>query len=348
MLTTHRQDRRVVWPVCQVMRGWGLFVGVLVGACQVSPEPGDSGLRPDDGAPADGGVPADDGATTQPSPPATDDGEASTGDGALPVTDEGSGDDSTGAGVVLDVGTMPDLPAVRPDCESAIDIVFVVDVSTTMDTVLTHLADEIAAVDAALAAYDLETQPQYGLAVFVDDAAILGEGEPFADIPALQQEFEYWAGWTSQGTQLAPSGFLNFTWAENSLDALYLAATEYGWRDADSTLRIVIHATDDTFWDGPTQQNGVAIVHGYGETVEALQQEQIRVYSFSAEIGGMCECEDVTAGWSAPYMGMASIPDATDGGTYDVEAIVDATVSFTDAIAEAVEQSYCTEYEPAG
>ena len=40
------------------------------------------------------------------------------------------------------------------------------------------------------------------------------------------------------------------------------------------TLRLVIHTTDDTFWDGPTVGNGVDIQYGYADTVAALQQAQ--------------------------------------------------------------------------
>ena len=89
-------------------------------------------------------------------------------------------------------------------------------------------------------------------------------------------------------------------------------------------------------------------MHGYEETVAALQAAQARVYAFTADLGGQCECEDVTPGWSAPYGVLPSIPDSTDGGRWDIEHIVGGAVSFTDAIAQAVAESYCTEYEPAG
>ncbi len=264
------------------------------------------------------------------------------------ATTDGHVDDTRGDGLLLDVGTMPDAPRSRRDCETAIDIVFVLDVSTSMDSLLTLLAAEIEAVDTALADLGLEAEPHYGLAVFVDDAGLMNEGQPYDAIPTLQQEFSDWAEWTSLGTQLAPAGFLNYTWPENSLDALALAATGFQWRDAETTLRLVIHATDDTFWDGPATENGVAIVNGYEGTVAALQAQQARVFSFTADIGGQCECENVAAGWSAPYGEFASIPDATDGGRFDIGLIVDGRVSFTDAIAAAVDQSYCTAYEPAG
>ncbi|MEM6991344.1 MAG: vWA domain-containing protein [Myxococcota bacterium] len=291
-------------------------------------------------------VASDDGAGTTTGDPARGTtGTAATGTGD---TSTSAADGSTGDPLVLDVGTMPDSPSVDRQCQTAIDIVFVLDVSTSMDTVLTQLADEIQAVDDALAEYELETEPHYGMAVFVDDAGLMNDGQPFAELETLQQEFLDWAAWTAQGTQLAPAGFLNYTWPENSLDALAFAANDFQWRDADSTLRIVIHATDDTFWVGPAMENGVAIVNGYEETIAALQAAEARVFAFTADIGGQCECEDVSAGWSAPYGPLPSIPDATDGGRFDIEQIVGGTVSFTNAIAEAVEQSYCTAYEPAG
>lgn len=279
----------------------------------------------------------------------TTDGGRSTGptSGSASTTAPDDADETSDA-VVLDVGAMPDAPAVDAQCQTAIDIVFVLDVSTSMDSVLTLLAEEIEAVDAALATLELDTEPHYGLAVFVDDAGLMNDGAEYDQVATLQQEFADWAAWTAQGTQLAPAGFLNYTWPENSLDALFVAAETFAWRDAESTLRLVIHATDDTFWDGPTSQNGVQIEHGYDETVEALQAAQARVYAFTADIGGECECDDVSPGWSAPYLMQPSIPDATDGGRFDIQQIVGGGVSFTDAIALAVDESYCTAYEPAG
>jgi hypothetical protein len=273
-----------------------------------------------------------------------DDGGGSTGE-----NDDAAGDtggekldmpaDSTGTS-----GFDPDGPT---SCEQDVDIVFVMDVSTSMDGFLTALANDIASVDQAIQALELPGQPHYGLVVFVDDFAILNTGTPYADIPTLQADFNEWATFTASNQQVA-GGNQNTTWPENSLDALYAAATAFQWRPAADTLRIVIHTTDDTFWEGPSNQNGVAIQHGYDTVVTALQEQQIRVFSYTAQIGGMCECMDVTPGWSAPYAGKTAIPEATGGAVYDIDLVLAGQASLSDAIPDAVEETMCDPYPPVG
>jgi hypothetical protein len=62
----------------------------------------------------------------------------------------------------------------------------------------------------------------------------------------------------------------------------------------------------------------------------------------------MCECEDVTPGWSAPYMGMDTIPDATDGGVFDLDLVLAGQLSLSAAINGAVEDKMCEPYPPIG
>lgn len=255
-------------------------------------------------------------------------------------------DDGAPSPISFDLGSLPDAPTGQP-CTEDVDVVFVMDVSTTMGGFLSTLADEIAAVDAALQSYDLPSQPHYGLVVFVDDFALLNAGAPYVDAMALQDDFTFWSGFTATNQQVG-GGNSNASFEENSLDALYAAATGFQWRDAASTSRVVIHTTDDTFWDGPTTGNGVPIAHGYAETVDALQDAQVRVFSFADDIGAACNCEDVTPGWSSPYMAQPPIPEATDGQVFDIQAILDGTASLSDAIAQSVEASICDPYDPVG
>ena len=79
-----------------------------------------------------------------------------------------------------------------------------------------------------------------------------------------------------------------------------------------------------------------------------LQDQSIRVFAFADDIGGACECDDVTPGWSAPYMGMTAIPEATDGGVFAIGQILLGEVSLADAIDGAIDASYCNPYEPSG
>ncbi|MCX4246034.1 vWA domain-containing protein [Paraliomyxa miuraensis] len=254
-------------------------------------------------------------------------------------------DADTGPTVYFDLGIIPDIPMT--ECQQSLDIVFVMDVSTTMGGFINLLANEMLAVDAAIQMLDLPDEPHYGLAVFVDDAALLNGGAPYANATALRDDFLMWAAFTASNQQVG-GGNSNSTWTENSLDGLYLAANGFQWRPAETTTRIVIHTTDDTFWDGPTIGNGVMIQHGYAETVQALQDQFVRVYAFADQIGGACNCMDVTPGWSTPFMGMLPIPEATDGGVYDINMVLSGAVSLVDAINAAVEESYCDPYMPQG
>jgi hypothetical protein len=280
----------------------------------------------------------------------TEDSAANTGD-----DDGGSAADDAPAdstdGPKFDVMNMGDGGA-NPDtgmgCDQDIDIVFVMDVSTSMGPFLSKLADEILVVDQAIADLMVPNPPHYGLVVFVDDAAILNGGAPYADVETLRADFMMWSTFTSTNYQVG-GGNYNTTWPENSLDALYLAAAGFQWRpQGDQTLRMIIHTTDDTFWDGPTVQNGVMIQHGYEEVVDALQSREIRMFTFAAQIGGMCECEDVTPGWSTPYMGLPPIPDSTDGEAYDLDLVLANQLSLSEAINGAIEEHMCQPYPPQG
>jgi hypothetical protein len=260
--------------------------------------------------------------------------------------------DSSGGTDKLDIGvgtnaTEGDVDGTD-DCQQDIDIVFVMDVSTSMGPILSTLADDILVVDQTIAGLGLPNPPHYGLVVFVDDAVILNSGGPYPDVETLRADFMQWSSFTSSNQQVG-GGNDNTTWPENSLDALYIAGAGFQWRSAgDETLRMIIHTTDDTFWDGPTDANGVAIAHGYDEVVDALQQGSIRTFSFASQIGGSCECEDVTPGWSTPYQGKTPIPEATDGSVFDLDLVLGGQLSLSAAITGAIDETMCEPYTPVG
>jgi hypothetical protein len=279
-----------------------------------------------------------------------DDGRSSSGGGGGAGDDGATDGDDGQDGEKLDVaegtGGGPG-DEDDEDCEEDVDIVFVMDVSTSMGGYLSKLADEIVAVDTAIAALGVPGERRYGLVVFVDDTMILNEGAPYADVLQLQADFNTWSAFTQSNEQIG-GGNLNTTWPENSLDALYLGASVFQWRPMDETLRAVIHATDDTFWDGPTVGNGVQIEHGYDETVSILQEHEVRVFTFAAHIGGPLSDQDVTPGWYGPYQGKDSIPDATGGGVFDIDLVLAGQISLSEGIVGAIEENLCEEYPPAG
>jgi hypothetical protein len=243
-----------------------------------------------------------------------------------------------GLAAAVSAASCPNPEVVR---KRQIDVVFAVDVSTTMNFMLGKIGSEIAAVDAEVRAQGLDAR--YGLVVFVDDVLVTGGGQAFADIAALQQELAVWQKFTSSNRQIG-SAASNLDWPENTLDALHAAAADFAWRPAATTLRAIVHATDDDFGEAPAVQSGQRVRHGYGETVAALRAAEVRVFSFAAKVGGSCECLDVKAGLMAPYRGQQAIPAATGGAVFDIDEVAAGTLNFGAAVSGALQTAVCTHY----
>ena len=256
----------------------------------------------------------------------------------------------TQAGVEVVHGVVGGVAAVAPAsrCEdpsltrpSQLDLVFVIDVSTTMAFMLDRIEQQIASVDAEARAQGLDAR--YGLVVFVDDVELGNAGQPYADLAALQRDLSRWRLFTASNRQIG-SEASNLDWPENTLDALHAAATGFAWRPADTTLRMVVHATDDDFGEAPAIQSGQAIQHSYLETVTALRKAEVRMFSFAAKVGGQCECLDVRPGLFTRFRGRASLPDATGGASFDIDEVASGKLSFVAAVAGALKSGVCTRY----
>jgi hypothetical protein len=232
-----------------------------------------------------------------------------------------------------------DDPRIEP--KPQVDVVFVLDVSTTMGFVLDKLSREIEAVDAEVRKHD--ATPHYGLVVFVDDVKVVDGGKAFTDIRALAKEFDRWAKFTADNRQIGAGGS-NLDWPENSLDALHAAATQFEWRDADDTVRVIVHATDDSFGSaGDVLSGTVTVAHDYAQTVAALRSAQVRVATFTAAIGGKCECDDVGAGFTKRHADEPSLPDATGGAAFDIDDVARGQLHFADALPSLVTNAVCDE-----
>jgi hypothetical protein len=228
------------------------------------------------------------------------------------------------------------------ECYERIDIVFVLDVSTTMSGYLSTLESEIGLVWTA--ALELDDDPHFGLVVFVDDVLVANGGQTYASTSAIQTDFHDWYVHTSSNQQ-TQSNASNTDWPENTLDALHAAATEYDWRPQDITLRVIIHATDDTFREYPASfSSGIPALTTYDEVVSALQQQEIRVASFAAHLGGPMGNADVEPGFFTDYAGQGPIPPSTSGQVYDIDQ-VGSTISLADAINTFVLDEFCDPYE---
>lgn len=267
-------------------------------------------------------------------------------------------------------------PPPRPICEDVVDVVFVLDVSSSMNFVLERLENEVARVVDAAA--ELAPNPHFGFIGYVDNYAFglggsLEGGKVHTEASTLQAAFrEFLETYTrpNRNPGDGPSGptTQNPICEENALDAIYAAATEFPWRD--NATRVIIVATDDTFierpdnygdrdGDGQTNRTDFPREGDYPalrtmeEAVTAAQQARIRVFSFTRltppGIFSSSRCgtprrlawSQITDGWSTPYNGAPPIPEATDARNFDLDQVRSGSLSLADTINEVVVESYC-------
>ena len=232
-------------------------------------------------------------------------------------------------------------------CMQQIDIVFSMDVSTSMLELLQTLENEILTVDDKLKSLSVVPDVHYGLVVFVDDTKIINNGVPYADVQTLKNDFNTWWNFTQTNSEVNGGGY-NSDWPENSLDALFLAAGGFQWRAIEDTLRLVIHCTDDTFGDKGASLSGIPVQRSYDEVVAALQAKQVRVFVFADadHTGGQFDDQDVSPGFFTPYQGKTPIPEATAGGAYNINLVYTGDLSLSAAINDSVAGTLCEPYIP--
>ena len=258
------------------------------------------------------------------------------------------------------------------ECKEVIDVVFVLDTSSSMDFVLTKLEAQIA--DVVTASNMVAADSHFGLIAFQDNFALDTTGSMQAvhtTAASLQTAFKnyknvYTANNRNPGD--GPSGptTQNPICEENSLDSLYAATAMFPWR-ANAT-RVVIVATDDTFLeatdnygdrdgDGLTNKTDYPREGNYpagrtmAETVAALRAAKVRVFSFSriTQPGILERCgtgrrypwADITDGWTTPYKNMPPIPMQTDGANYDLDQVKTGALNLATTINEVVLDSHC-------
>lgn len=254
------------------------------------------------------------------------------------AADGGGLDGSTSS--PLDAGPPRDAPI--PACNAPLDVVFVVDVSTSMSEEAERLR---AGIDSIWnAASDLADDVQFGLVVFVDDALAVNGCAPFADLASLQTELAEWRDFCSSNRSPS-SDALNSDCPENSLDALWIAATSCPWRTG--ATRVVVHVTDDTFAERPTRLSGeVSVQTTYAQVAQELVTRELRVGAFAVpgagEFCGAGSSPDVGRGFHAPYAGMPALPEQTGGRAYDLRAVRSGSLDMAAAIRDLIEDEYCT------
>lgn len=236
------------------------------------------------------------------------------------------------------------------DCFQDIDIVFVLDVSTSMTWVLATLRDEIGAVwEYAMAMSDHALyEPAFGLVVFVDDVLVTNSGGPYESAEALQAEFETWRAFCSTEAQPGGNPCRNMDCPENTLDALAAAAEQYAWREG--ALHVAIHVTDDTFKEAPDMlcsalSPSIPVQHTYADTVSLLIAGEIRVGAFAVRNSPACPFPANKApGFFEPWNGQDAIPIATGSMVWDLHEVQNGTISLTEAIEGFVLDEWCTPF----
>jgi len=284
-------------------------------------------------------------------------------------TNRGGGGDGTDGSVGSDAK-----PSDAEQCEEVIDVVFVLDTSSSMDFVLTKLEQQIAQV--VTASNMIAADAHFGLIVFqdnhfIDNTGPMMNGVVHTSATSLQTAFRYYrdnftANNRNPGDGLSGPTTQNPICEENSLDALHAAANSYPWRS--NATRVVILATDDTFLerpdnygdrdgDGLTNKTDFPREGNYPaastmmETVAALRAAKVRVFSFSrmtqpnlferCGTGRRMPWEDITDGWTTPYKNQMPIPNQTDGGNYDLDKVRNGTLSLAETINSVVLDSHC-------
>ena len=281
-----------------------------------------------------------------------------------PSTRSSSTDAGSDSGPVVDAAP----------CNDVVDLVFVLDTSSSMGFVLQQLEQQIA--DVVTASNALAPDAHFGLIVFQDNHKLdptgpLGGGVIHTAAASMQAAFaNYRTNYTNNnrnpGDGISGPTTQNPICEENSLDALYAAANDFPWR-ANAT-RVVILVTDDTFLEKPDnygdrdgdgltdktdypKEGPYPALRDLGETVTALKTARARVFSFSritqpnilerCGTGRRLPWAAITDGWSTPYKGQAAIPVQTDGKNFDLDQVKSGSLSLKATVNQVVLDSYC-------
>lgn len=246
----------------------------------------------------------------------------------------------TDAGPLPDAGAL-DAPLADGEmarCVQPIDVVFVLDVSSSMPDDLMRVRDAVPAVFDE--ARRLDPTASIGLAVFVDDVLVVNACSSYANAGELTVEIDRRIA--SAPENLSPvSARPNQDCRENALDAIFDAATMCTWRaGAEHTMVLV---TDDTFAERPAVLSGewgpgVFVATTYTEAITALSTRAIRLVAV-AQSGAGDPCgagtsPDVGQGFFGPYLEMTSIPEATAGVAIDLREVRSGAVTLGPRLAD--------------
>lgn len=190
-----------------------------------------------------------------------------------------------------------------------LDLVFVLDVSTTMN--------ELARLRAALQEVLPDAEAwgsalRLGLTTFENDVLVHADAD-FLGREAFFRELDSQlvAGTWIADPQLARQ-LMNFDYPENVLDALARSASEFDFRDG--ARRYLLLMTDDSFLVPPeTFSDGTPAVHSFEEVSQALREHGVRLFSVHAPLRGR--------GLSSGFDGAPSLVAQTEGAWFDIAGV---------------------------
>jgi hypothetical protein len=195
-------------------------------------------------------------------------------------------------------------PPLRP-----LDLVFVLDVSTTMD----EIAMLRGALERIFDTIDSESlDVRMGLTTFENDVIVHGRGASL-ERPAFFRELDSQlvsGSWIPDSS--LPRQLLNFELEENLLDALHRSAAEFDFRPA--ARRYLFVMTDDTFLEPPAVfSDGNPVIHSYAEVASELTARGIGLFSVHVGAKGR--------GLSSDHEGQLSLIEQTGGAWRDISAV---------------------------
>jgi len=229
--------------------------------------------------------------------------------------------------------------------ESPLDLVFVLDVSTTMDEIA-PLRAGILELFASLedhGAPDAERSPaadpdrvRFGLVTFENDVVVHAGGR-FLDRDAFLAELDAQlveGTWTPDPER--PRHLLNFDLPENLLDALYLASRGFAFREG--ARRYLLAMTDASFLEPPAVfSDGTPALHSYEDVAEALASRDLRLVAVSPA--------ETSPGLATDYEGRPSLPSLTGGAWLDLARVRSDALAPGELLRRLVRGSACATRE---
>lgn len=225
-----------------------------------------------------------------------------------------------------------------PTCTQPLDVVFVLDVSSTMEPELTAFRDAMPAIWAS--ALSLDPTAQLSLVAFVDDVLVMNDCAGFATADDMIRVIDGFRVSAPMNRNVVNTTLVNQDCAENSLDALYDAATMCPFRTRSA--RVMIHATDDTFVERPGVLSGewgggVFVASTYAEVVTAMVSRSIHLgalsWSGAGEFCGAGTSPDTGQGFHTSFGGQLALPQLTAGVVWDGRALRGGTLDLAGEVS---------------